>query len=182
MNGANLALYTAILLQDQYLIEMLEAGNYNDMHSVAKLQLAICDALSEISTHFPVYLKKTLNTTADGSIPRSAVSKGGAFAVTSVMENGKPIPYTVDPIGLHIDGQGTYDIIYMPEVFEVSITDNFDVAPEVGIAMMMYLVARNYCMMSGRMEEAAMHDSRYNDCVEKAKLKRKAHIPARKFV
>lgn len=182
MNVENLALYTAIMLQDHYLIQLLTVGDYNDMYCVAKLQMAICDAVAEISIDFPVCMKKTLNTLADGSIPRSAVSKGGAFKVISVTDGGKQIPFTVDHIGIHIDNLGKYEVTYVPEVFEVSITDKIDVAPEVGFVMTMYLVARNYCMLSGRMEEAAMYDSRYNDRAEKIRLKRRARMPQRKFV
>ncbi|MDE7164527.1 MAG: hypothetical protein K2O04_03795 [Clostridiales bacterium] len=180
INGESVAQNTALMVQDHFLFQMVCDGYYTESHSVRKLRLAMSDALSELSRSFPVYLKKTFET-EDGLIPRLAIAGEGSLTVTAVTADGKPVPYSVDHEGIHLDGGGAYDVVYSPEMFDIEVYSDFDVAPEVGYQMIIHLVARNYCMLSGRMEEAAMYDSRYNDDVEAIRLKRSAHLPPRKF-
>ena len=180
MNGYNLAIKTAMMLQDHVLIQMLLDEDINETHSAFKFRSALSDALSEVSRDFPVYLKTTVTAETD-LIERSDIVEDGSLTVASVTADGKAVPYTVDQTGIRVGAPGTYEVTYSPEIFNVEIYENFDVAPEVGFVMMMHLIARNYCMMSGRMEEAAMYDSRYNDFAEKIRLKCRAQIPVRRF-
>ena len=181
MDGQQLMLYTAVMLQDKVLIDIIENNKYDDSRSSLKLMIAFCDALSEISHKFPVALRKTLKT-QDGVIPKDDVCASGAFTVVRVTSGGKDVPFTVDSFGVHVGGGGIYVVTYTPEKYSVDIGKNFEVSTDVGLVMLMHLIARNYCMISGRMEEAAMYDSRYNDYAEARSLKRRAHIPARRFV
>ena len=182
ISGEKLALYTAVMLQDQVLLQMLQDERYDDAHSTLKLTMAMRDAMSEVSTKHPVYVAQTV-TAIDCVIPYSDLNGGtAATVVTRVTAGGRDVPYTVDSFGVHVGCGGTYTVVYTPETFEIELTDDLEVAPEVGFVMMIHLVARNYCMLSGRTEEAAMYDSRYNDYAETINLKRRAHIPARAFV
>lgn len=181
MDGYTFSVYVAIMLQDQLLIQMTRDGAFDDAQSTCKLQIAISDALSEVSKRYPIRMKKTI-ATDNGLIKRSLIAGDGAFVVAAVTADGNAVPYTIDYAGLHVGGAGTYEITYSPEIFDVGLEDEFIVPPEVGYVMLMHLVARNYCIMSGRTEEAAMFESRYNDFAEIDRLKRRARIPARKFV
>lgn len=181
MNGMKLAEYTAYMLQDQLLIQVILDDVCEESPLGVKILAAMRDAISEVSKIFPVLMKKTVTST-DGKIKRSSVSNNGTLDVKSVTADGKPVEYTVDYDGIHIGVPGTYVVTYSPEIADILVGSDLPVAPEVGLGMMMQLVARNYCMICGRMEEAAVYDSRYNDCVEQVRLKRKARIPARKFV
>lgn len=181
MNGQQLMLYTAVMLQDNVLIDMVESNQITDNRSSLKLMIAFCDALSEVSHRFPVSLKKTLET-PDGDIPLADICQSGAFTVSGVTASDKNVPFTVDSFGLHVGGGGKYTVTYVPETYSVEIGTDFEVSTDVGFVMMMHLIARNYCIFSGRVEEAAMYDSRYNDYAEARSLKRRAHIPARKFL
>lgn len=181
MNGEELARYTAVMLQDQTLLDMIDNENYTDSRSTLKLNLALNDALSELSAKYPISVKKKVTVT-DGLIPYSELTDEQAFYINRVMWEGRDVPFTVDSFGVHVSGSGTYVVIYTPERFSVGITDDIAFAPEVGFSMVLHLIARNYCLMSGRSEEAVMFDSRYSDYAEMRALKRRAHIPARKFV
>lgn len=182
ISGEKLALYTAIMLQDQVLLQMLADECYDDAHTTLKLTTAMRDALSELSAKHPVSVAKTVTVTG-GDIPYSELNDGtAATVVTRVSKCGRDVPYTVDTFGVHVGGGGTYTVVYTPEKFDIELTDEIEVSPEVGFIMTVHLVARNYCMLSGRTEEAAMYDSRYNDYAETISLKRRAHIPVRRFI
>lgn len=181
MDASELVFLTAIMLQDKVLIDMVGNCKYSDSRSAQKITVALCDALSEMSHKFPVALKKTFDT-ADGNIPNEDICNTGAFTVLRVTSSDKDVPFTTDSFGVHVRGGGKYTVTYTPEVYIVDIYSDFEVASDTGYVMMMHLLARNYCLLSGRTEEAAMYDSRYNDYVEARSLKRRAHIPARRFL
>lgn len=177
-----MALHTAIMLQDHFLIQKIEEECYYEPHSVSKIVMAVNQAFSEISLRFPIFIKKKLKPIGS-VIPRCEMSGDGAFTVASVTLNGEPVPYTVDFAGIHIDNpSATYEVTFSPEIFDIQLYDDMDVPSDVGFVMILYLIARNYCTITGRMEEAAVYDGRYNDCAEHVRLKRRARIPARKFV
>lgn len=181
MNGNFLIVYVAGMLQDNVLFDMAMNEVLSDDFYSYKILTALNDALSEISQKFPVYLKKTVQTES-GDIPLKDICSNGAFTVARVTAEGKDVPFTVDSLGVHVKSGGAFDVMYAPEVFGVYIGENFEVSTDVGYIMLIHLIARNYCMLSGRTEEAAMYDSRYKDYAETISLKRRAHIPARKFV
>lgn len=181
MEIEKLMYYTAMMLQDQAIIQAIRSGDCENTHSMMKMQMAIFETFSEVSKLYPVYRKKKV-VTDDGLIARSKVASEGFFTVSSVTADGKAVPYTVNNNGIQTEGPGTYEIVYSPEIFDLDINDAVDVAPEVGFVMLMNLVARNYCMLSGRTEEAALYDSLYNEYMENVRLRRKAQLKARKFL
>lgn len=190
VNGYKLEAYTAEMLQDHLLFQLIDDGVTSiENRSLQKLHIAIVDALSEISAKYPVYVNVTV-TTADGIIRmsqlQSAVTdtngRSPAFSVAYVRQGDRYIPFTSTASELRVGKSGTYTVAIAPELIDFELNENIEVPDKVGFVMLMHLIARNFCIYSGRMEEADMFDSRYNDYAEMLSLKRRAHIPARKFV
>lgn len=190
INGTNLVKQVAKLLQDQMLISALDGADPLDDLSVQKLDISLRDALSELAVKFPVYTVKTVAAVA-GKIPMSLLKAGEStgdiqneisFRVMHVTKNGRHVPFSVTGTAVIVDGDGTYEVAIAPDKFDKGIGDQFELSDEIALMTVIHLIARNYCIFSGRTEEAAMYDSRYSDYAEAISLKRRAHIPARRFV
>ncbi|MDE5561998.1 MAG: hypothetical protein K2J01_00345 [Clostridiales bacterium] len=52
----------------------------------------------------------------------------------------------------------------------------------VGMDMLANLVARNYCILCGRLDEADIFGERYESAAEALRLKRRAKLPRRAFI
>lgn len=181
MNGKKVVQFAAQMIQDQVLTKLATRSVIDDSQCCAKITAALRDAVAEVCRRFPIYRCESL-TSVGGLIASAGIADGEKYSVVSVEKSGKDVPFKVDHAGVHVNDDGTYTVTYSPENFNVTLYADFDVAPEVGFSMMVHLVARNYCMLAGRTEEAAMFDSRYNEDVEQISLKRRSRIPARKFV
>lgn len=60
--------------------------------------------------------------------------------------------------------------------------DDIDVANCVSMDMLANLVARNYCILCGRLDEADIFDNRYEQYAVAIRLRRRAKLPPRAFV
>lgn len=184
MSIFQLALYAAVLLDDMVLHSMISVGaaKINDNEArVRMMLLAIMDAASEISMLYPISLKKTVQAT-DGIIAFADVCDSGAFTVNGITSDGAAVRYTTDSTGIRVSEDGDYTVLYSPEVFDVWFDENIEISPEVGFMTMLHLVARNYCLFSGRPEEAEIHDEMYVRALQRHKRKRSLRMPARRFL
>ena len=178
MTGNQLALKSAELLNDSILLTALNEQVENEQ--TKRLYRAVRDALAEASRDFPVEQKATV-TAKDGVIPYSAVKPSGMINVRRVTKNDRDVPFSTDYLNIYVKHDGRYTVVYSADCFDVDLSKELPTVREVGTPMRAHLVSRNYCIMCGRLDEAAVYDSRYDEYAEALRLKRRAHIPARNF-
>ena len=178
MTGKEIAEQSAVLLQDRLLLNALK-NNENDEYA-QRIFCALRDALCEVSRDFPEECKATV-TAKDGVIPYSAVMADGTINVKCVKKNDRSVPFTTDYVNIYVRGDGQYTVVYSVDCFDAELSGELPAVREVSASMLIHLTARNYCIMCGRLDEAAVYDSRYDEYAEGLRLKRRAHIPARLF-
>lgn len=132
MDGYQLAMSAAVMVQDKLLLDAVTDGADAENLNVQKLQSAVNSAVSEIARDFPLSEKATETAEDD-------VSEWEA-----------------------------YDELVMPNC--------------VSMDMLANLVARNYCILCGRLDEADIFDNRYEQYAVAIRLKRRAKLPPRAFV
>ncbi len=126
MDGYQLAMSAAVMLQDKLLLDAVTDERDAQDPNVQKLQSAVNSAISELARDFP----------------SSETEIAG--------------------------GWETYDDIAVPNC--------------VSMDMLANLVARNYCILCGRLDEADVFDSRYEQYAVAIRLRRRAKLPPRAFV
>lgn len=179
MDGDDIAGQSAMLLQDRLLINALKNKDIND-DNLQRIYRALRDAVAELNRDFPEVYQKTV-TASGGVIPYDLLKGGLSISIKHVKKNGRYVPFITDSSNIYVRGDGQYDVVYALEVFHKGSSGELHVSREVCMPMVIHLTARNYCIMSGRLDEAAVYDSRYNEYAESIRLKRRAHIPARIF-
>ena len=179
MTGYELAQESALLLQDRMLIDALK--NKTDDEYAQRIYRALRDAYAEVARDFPMTKQKAVTAT-DRVIPYSAILPHGMIRVLRVAKDGRDVPFSTDYCSIRVRCDGVYTVTYAEDNFDADLEDEVPAVREVGVPMLIHLTARNYCIMCGRMDEAAVYDSRYGEYAESLRLKRRAHVPARKFV
>lgn len=178
MTGNEIAEQSAELLQDRILLNALKNAENDD--NKERIFHALRDALAEISRDFPEVYIATV-TAKNGVIPYSAIKANGTINVRRVEQNNRAVPFTTDYVNIYVRGVGQYTVAYSVDLFDADLSGELSVVREVSAPMLIQLTARNYCIMCGRMDEAAVYDSRYDEYAQSIRLKRRAHIPGRIF-
>ncbi|MDE6201652.1 MAG: hypothetical protein K2M47_07265 [Clostridiales bacterium] len=132
MDGCQLALSVAVMVQDKLLLDAVTQEKDAQDSSVQKLQSAVSSAVAEIARDFP----SLENTTGDSDSCAS--------------------------------GWAAYEELSMPNC--------------ISAEMLAQLVARNYCILCGRLDEAEIFDSRYDEYAVALRLKRRVKLRPRKFL
>ncbi|MCH5155018.1 MAG: hypothetical protein J1F69_00280 [Clostridiales bacterium] len=180
MTGYQLAEQSALLLQDRLLLNALQNEQTEDEYA-QKIFRALRDALSEVSRDFPV-LQSADVTAKNRTIPYSDICSNGTVCVKRVVKCGRDVPFTTDSNGIYVRDDGNYTVVYSADCFFADLPGELPVSREVSVPMLAHLTARNYCIMCGRPDEAVVYDSRYDEYAQSLRIKRRAHVPARKFV
>ena len=136
-------------------------------------------AAAETRADFPV-LSETDAETDNGIIPQNAFSPN-AVAVFRVEKNGAPVRFRFDSRGVHVPGNGRYTVTYSPEYKDAALDDRLALGAGMDAESLAYLTARNYCLVTGRTDEASVWDQRYNAEAEKKRLARRTVLPVRRF-
>lgn len=178
MTVKELASSCACLLQADDIASAIEEGA--DDPDVKTLVASIELALSEInSSGFPLVEKQTL-TAVDGIIPFSAFASPPA-GVIAVKREGKPAAFSMTPFGIKTEYDGAYAVEYSVFTEQKKLGDKITLPPLIGRDLAMYLAARNFCLITGRTDEAAVWDQRYEQEMEKKRIARRATLPARRW-
>lgn len=184
----DVALIVARLLQDEDLEQKLlldESEQSEPDFDLRTLAQCISLAVSEISGDgFPVCRKSTLAADASGTIVPDGFN-GELMAVRSVKRDGVKVDYTFDSLGVHVPSAGQYEVEYIvsPEIaaVDVLLSDAVETGASVDKELIAYLALRNFCLILGRTDEAAIWDQRYIRESENKRLKRKSRLPAAKW-
>lgn len=152
-----------------------------DDPDVKALVKSINLALSEICTDgFPTARKVEL-TALERVIPFSAFDEHPS-SVLAVSYGLATVEFTVTPFGIKTPHDGLFTVEYAVEPQEKALDDEIELPPLVGRDDITYLAARNFCLITGRTDEASIWDQRYAAEAEKKKIKRRAKLPCRAWL
>lgn len=102
-------------------------------------------------------------------------------AVKSLLLNGRRAAFSVDMRGITVPEDGTYTVVYAETPREIEPEDDVVIGAFADKTMLGYLTARDYCLITGRTDEASIWDQRYATESERIRLGRRAALPARKW-
>lgn len=143
-----------------------------DAHELALL-LRCCNlVIGELaSSSFP--LKKTQDVRSeDGKIPFTALG-GDVLDVYTVEKDGVRVPFDVFFDGLIVPVRGVCRVTYsVAPVFTALSDDSPFAGNKPSARLLAYGVAREYCLISGRTDDAAMWDGRFLAGVEEESRKK----------
>ena len=168
----------AVLQADdiEYALDRGETGD--DVRVIAK---CVNMAVAEMSGDgFPLCERQVL-TARDGVIPLSSFSRAPT-GVRETTADGKRVAFTVDSLGVHVPRDGEYCVTYCFAFKDSELDDKAELGALCDKYVATYLTARNYCLITGRTDEASIWDQRYNAEAEKLRLTRRARIQGRKWL
>lgn len=183
INVKDCAALTAKLLQDDELAALIESYSDTDTAAasdsdVKTVLTAVSLAASEISGDgFPALVTEKI--TATNGILGFGTRK--VEFVLSVEKDGRRVRYSVADGGLKVAEDGEYTVSYAVETNEAALGETIRLGEFCNTSMAAYLAARNVCLITGRTDEAAIWDQRYNAEAEKKRLRRLAHIAERRW-
>lgn len=126
---------------------------------------------------FPLVIAETLTATG-GIIPLSEFSRE-PIAVKSVKSKGRALPFSADSRGVSVGADGDYAVCYHAAPITRALNEQADVGAMCDVSLVAYAVARNFCLMTGRYDEASIWDQRYAAEAEKRRLARRGKLPPR---
>ena len=182
MTVREIALFTASVLQADD-IETALADTENPAEGDADVRALVkCVnlAAAELVSDFPVL--KTLEVDcADGVIPLDAFA-GAVASVREVKCGDGFVRFAFDSRGVRVAQNGKLTVVYTVVPTDAEIDDELAVGAGVDREMLTYLSARNYCLVTGRTDEASVWDQRYNAEAENKRLRRRARLPSRRWI
>lgn len=126
---------------------------------------------------FPLVFEETL-AAANGIIPLAVFTRA-PITVKSVKKGGSATAFSVDSRGVSVGGDGEYTVRYHASPETRALDEQADVSALCDISLVAYLASRDFCLITGRTDEASIWDQRYNAEAEKRRLARRSVLPPR---
>lgn len=182
MTIREIARSAASLLQADDIEELLAAENVNAETDADVKALLRCVnlAVSELVGNGFSRDVSAAAEAADGVIPFAALSPA-PIKIIAVRKNGARVNFAVDGRGIAVDADGTYEVRYSPAPPEYGPDDEAELAAFCPSDAAACLAARNYCLVTGRTDDASVWDQMYERYAELFRLSRRANLPARKW-
>ncbi len=178
MTVKDIAISCAVLLQADDIEQAVESETADGDPDVKALVKSINLALGEIASDgFSESATAKLNA-ENGVIPFSAFSVP-LSAVLSVRDKFGAVDFSTTPSGIKTPSDGEYTVEYSTFPAEKTLDSELELAPFIGRDDLTYLAARNFCLITGRTDEASIWDQRYTAEIEKKRIKRRAKLPTR---
>lgn len=137
-------------------------------------------AIAETRADFPVVLA-TVATASGGFIPLSAFD-GVLSTVKRVERQGRSVRFSLDTRGIAVPTDGEYKVEYTLAPTDGNVDQTVTAGASLDCNVLGYLAARNYCLVTGRVDEAGIWDQRYNAEAENRRIVRRAALPRRSFI
>lgn len=118
---------------------------------------------------------------SDGIVPLSAF-EAPPSSVRSVKRYGVAVRYSFDSLGLKVPANGVYTVKYTVVPSDKNIDDEVETGAAADECILLFLVCRDYCLITGRTDEAQIWDQRYAAEAEKKRLARRAQTCARAWL
>ncbi|MCH5164801.1 MAG: hypothetical protein J1G01_00165 [Clostridiales bacterium] len=182
MTVREIAVSAAVLLQADDIEDLLcdsETPEITDADVKALIE-CVHLAAAELAGHFPIL--KTVTAECDDRFIPLDVFDGGIATVKEVKKNGDITRFGFDSRGVRVIGRGSYEVTYTSPYAPVELDEDVQVGAGVDREMLTYLTVRNYCLITGRTDEAGIWDQRYNDEAESKRIERRASLPKRRWI
>ena len=186
MTVRNIAISVARLLQADDIEEMLaaEASEDDDAEAViddadVKLLVAcINTAAADVAADgFPITLCERCEASG-GVIPLHSLSRL-ASGVRKVEDVNGIVAFECTQDAIKVPHDGEYDITFTVEPTEAGLDDEVELGAMCDRSMLTYTAARNYCLVTGRTDEASVWDQMYEAHTARKRLGRRARLPRR---
>ena len=180
MTVREIARAAAVLLQADDISAALgtaaAAGNEDVRTLVSCVNLAAAELCAD---GFPLCYTEELSAT-NGVIPFSVLSHTPS-RIVSVKRGGAAVPFAVDTQGVKVGSGGKHAVTYYAVPNERSLDQTVEVGALCDANVLAYYAARNYCLVTGRTDEASIWDQRGNAEAEKHRLARRAKLKRREW-
>lgn len=181
MTVRQIAASAAVLLQADDMESALASDEEIDDADVKTLIKCVNLAAAELCLDgFPLCRTQEFSVT-DRLIPLGAFESSPS-AVRSVKRYGISVRYTLDSLGIKVPANGTYTVKYTVVPSDKNIDDDIEVGASVDEYTLVFLVCRDYCLITGRTDDAQIWDQRYNAEAEKKRLARRAALNGRSWL
>ncbi|MDE7464382.1 MAG: hypothetical protein K2M48_05065 [Clostridiales bacterium] len=193
MTVRNIAISVARLLQADDIEELLnvpDVGDDGESDEIAaataaendedvKLLVACINAaVNDIAADgFPICVNETLAASCC-VVPISAFSRSPS-TVRRVADRAGVVTFGFDSNGVAVPHDGAYEIMYTVEPDEAGLDDELELGAMCDRSMLTYMSARNYCLVTGRTDEASVWDQMYEAHTARKRLTRRARLPER---
>lgn len=180
MTVREIATSAAEILQADDLLSALESGEDSALEDTDVKTLLKCVwlAVSEAAVDFP--LLSTVDANSIGG--RIAFVGSEPFIyIKSVERNGRAVPFTADGACVSVRCDGVYQVTYAVRPQDCAVDEAVTLGADADRDMIAYLCARNYCLATGRYDEAGVWDQRYCGEAERRRIRRRATMPAREW-
>lgn len=186
MTVRQIALSAAAILQADEMEAVLAASGDGDEPDIIDdadvLTLIKCVnlAAAELAADMPVL--RTVTVRAEGGVIAPDCFDGTVASIKSVTHNGYTVPFAFTSRGVGVSGDGEYVVTYVKEYEDAAVDSEIELGAGADSRTLGYLTARNYCLVTGRTDEAAIWDQRYNAEAEKKRMARRARLPKRTWL
>lgn len=182
MTVKEIALGVAALLQaddiEEQLLQDEGEGEPSDDPDVKLLLTCVNSAIAGLAADgFPLVFSQAA-VAADGLIPYSALTRKPSL-VKSVKRGDRFVTFGLTADGITVPFDGCFCVEYAVEPAEAGADDEAEVGEMCDRSMAVYLAARNYCLATGRTDEAQIWDQTYDAQSAYKRLARRAKLPAR---
>lgn len=136
-------------------------------------------ALHELSESFPLR-GQTEVAVRSGGIPYADLPSG-LMHVYGIEQNGKRLAFTEEAARIAVRGRGKATVLYSVRPPAVCLHDVSPYPADVPSARLLsYGIAREYCLISGMTDDAALWDGRFTACaLDEGRARREKRVRAR---
>ncbi len=136
-------------------------------------------AVSNAATDgFPIVKTETL-VSSGRVIALDAFSRAPDTVREVGTATGRKVAFAFDSRGVSVPEDGEYIVTYTAEPLEAKLEDEAETGAGCNFYMLAFLTARNYCLMTGRSDEAQVWDQLYDSALVKKRIARRASLPPR---
>lgn len=134
----------------------------------------------------------TCDIAADGfpiCVTETHEARGGAIALSEFTRTPSTVRKICDKTGtvtfeqakteIIVPRDGVYDITFTVEPENAELDANLEMGAMCDRSMLAYMSARNYCLVTGRTDEATVWDQMYEAHTARKRLTRRARLPRR---
>ncbi|MCH5162490.1 MAG: hypothetical protein J1G38_03255 [Clostridiales bacterium] len=180
MTVRNIAVSVARLLQADDIEELLTGENEGAEgdEDVKLLTACINTAAADIAADgFPICLEET-HEAKGGVIPLSEFSRRPS-TVRSVEDRTGSVVFELTSDAVKTPHDGEFAVTFTVEPEEKGLDDGIELGTMCDRSMLTYISARNYCLVTGRTDEASVWDQMYEAHTQRKRLTRRAKLPRR---
>ncbi len=180
MTVRSIAVSVARLLQADDIEELLVSGGATAATDadvkllVACINAAACDIAAD---GFPVTLSERVEA-AGGVIQFSALARTPS-TVRKIADPSGAVSFELSKTEILVPRDGVFEITYTVEPESAELDAHVEMGAMCDRSMLAYMSARNYCLVSGRSDEASVWDQMYEAHTARKRLSRRARLPER---